>query len=82
MNKRKWIEITSKINQTLEDEFYAEYNSPVCMWDNLLHDKFLSETEIDRIEFCMNELIRKGNHSGEEDLFKDLKKTIKKLRDF
>ena len=82
MNRKKWIEITSKIKQTFEDEFYAKYNSPECMWDNLLKDKFLKEQEIDRIEFCMNELIRKGGHSGNEALFKDLKKTIEKLRLF
>jgi hypothetical protein len=47
-----------------------------------LFDKILDEQEIDGIEFCVNELIRKGGYSGNEPLFKDLKKSIAKLRLF
>jgi hypothetical protein len=80
MNKDYFIKTTSKIDQTFEDEFKAKYNSPELIWDNLLHDKFLKDEEIDTIEFCMEELIKRGNHSGKETLFKNLKKYIAKLR--
>lgn len=40
----------------------------------------ITQCEIDRIEFIKNELIRKGGHSGREQLFKDVDKTIEKLK--
>ena len=39
----------------------------------------IAKKEVDRIEFIKNELIRKGNHSGNESLFIDVDKTIKKF---
>lgn len=36
MNKKYLISKTSKVEQTSEDEFNAEFNSPECMWDNFL----------------------------------------------
>jgi hypothetical protein len=36
MNKEFFINKVSKINQTFEDEFKAEFNSPELIWDNLL----------------------------------------------
>lgn len=36
MTREYFIEKTSKVEQTFEDEFKAEFNSPECMWDNFL----------------------------------------------
>lgn len=36
MNKKYLISKTSKVEQTSEDEFSAEFNSPEYMWDNFL----------------------------------------------
>lgn len=36
MMKDYFINKVSKIEQTFEDEFKAEFNSPECIWDNLL----------------------------------------------
>lgn len=38
MNKDYFIKKVSKIEQTFEDEFKAEFNSPELIWDNLLHN--------------------------------------------
>ena len=44
MTKQEFLSITSKIEQTFEDEFKAEYNSPEYLWDNLLSKHFSEET--------------------------------------
>jgi hypothetical protein len=36
MNKELFINKVSKIDQTFEDEFKAEFNSPELIWDNFL----------------------------------------------
>lgn len=38
MNKDYFINKVSKIEQTFEDEFKAEFNSPELIWNNLLHN--------------------------------------------
>lgn len=38
MNKEYFINKVSKINETFEDEFKAEFNSPELMWSNLLQN--------------------------------------------
>lgn len=42
MTKEKFIELVSKIHQTGEDEFKANFNSPELMWYNLLEREFQS----------------------------------------
>jgi hypothetical protein len=54
--KQYFIEKTSKIEQTFEDEFKAEFNSPECMWDN-----FLEIELFDLIEFIGNNYTRFGD---------------------
>ena len=54
--KQYFIEKTSKIEQTFEDEFKAEFNSPECMWDNLLEIELF-----DLIEFIGNNYTRFGD---------------------
>ena len=36
MKKDYFIQKTSKVEQTFEDEFKAEFNSPELLWDNFL----------------------------------------------
>lgn len=43
--KNYFINKTSKIEQTFEDEFRAEFNSPECIWDNLLELEIFEFTE-------------------------------------
>jgi hypothetical protein len=43
MKKEKFIEITSKINETHEDEFRAKYNSPELISTNLLEKYFKTQ---------------------------------------
>lgn len=51
-----FIKKVSKIEQTFEDEFKAEVNSPECIWDNLL------ELEIfEFAEYIGNNYRRFGN---------------------
>ena len=51
--KQYFIEKTSKIEQTFEDEFKSEFNSPECIWDNLLEIEFF-----ELIEFIGNNYTR------------------------
>ena len=48
MNKEYLINKTSKIEQTFEDEFKAEFNSPECMWDNFLENELWGLLEFTR----------------------------------
>ncbi len=36
MNKKQFISKVSKIDQTFEDEFKAEYNSPELIWEKVV----------------------------------------------
>lgn len=38
MNKEYFINKVSKIDQTFEDEFRAEFNSPEMLWDRVLQN--------------------------------------------
>ena len=38
MNKKYFINKVSKVNETFEDEFKAEFNSPELIWGNLLQN--------------------------------------------
>jgi hypothetical protein len=36
MNKKEFIKLVSKIDQTFEDEFKAAYNSPELIWEKVV----------------------------------------------
>lgn len=40
----------------------------------------IKQSEIEKLEFIVKELIRVGKHSGNETLFIEAKKTIEKLK--
>ena len=43
MNKEQWIKLVSKIEDTFEDEFRGEYNSPEVMWEKIISKLKLSK---------------------------------------
>jgi hypothetical protein len=40
MKKKEFINLVSKIDQTFEDEFKGEYNSPELIWNNVIKPNF------------------------------------------
>lgn len=76
MTRDYFIRMTSKIDQTFEDEFQSKFNSPECMWDNFLFDELFEfmnfiRNNYSRLgdEFVRNkdEKIIYDNHSILED---------------
>ena len=44
MEKEQFINLVSKIKETYEDEFRAEFNSPELIWERVVKDiSFISE---------------------------------------
>lgn len=41
LSKKEFIEKVSKIEQTFEDEFKAEYNSPELIWQRIIEPYFI-----------------------------------------
>jgi hypothetical protein len=82
MTKEYFIKKVSKIEQTLEDEFKAEFNSPELLWDNFLTNELFEFAKI--FDFLENNYTKIGdqylrNKDGEiansksilEDYFKE-----------
>ena len=44
MTKQDFINRVSKINETFEDEFKAEYNSPELLWEKVIVPMFMINT--------------------------------------
>lgn len=61
MTKKEFLTAFSKINETFEDEFRAEFNSPELLWealkDELSNDKLEKANElIDALESRISDL--------------------------
>ena len=63
MTKESFINLVSKINDTYEDEFRGEYNSPELIWKNLITHHFLTDKKA-----IQSEAYREGYNQGILDL--------------
>lgn len=58
MTKQNWINLVSKINQTEEDEFKAEYNSPELMWEKVVSKIFIKPDVIRQVCECESDYLQ------------------------
>lgn len=73
MNKEQWIKLVSKIEDTFEDEFRGEYNSPELMWEKIISKLKLSKKDA----LIINQQIKLDYY---EQLFEENKKIKNDLK--
>ena len=80
MNKEYLIKKTSKIEQTFEDEFKADFNSPECIWDNFLENELWGLLEFTRQNYyaLVDDWVRKsdGRIISSGDIMNDYTKSL------
>jgi len=60
MKKAEFIKIVSKIEDTFEDEFRAEFNSPELIWEALIKQLILSS-----VSKCLHQDLFPVNRHGD-----------------